>query len=430
MQLSNRKIFGFIGRQNFHFSAWLLVISLVFLMISCEEDPTQVGLELKSVLGQAQPVLVDTLSVFSSVESLDSARTDHFSYAILGHFQDPVFGGSKASFITQYRLSEPWTPGHNADVDSVKLFLVVNAYNGNETTEQTVNVYELFKTIFFDSLYYSNLNVKDSISEWPVGSATFHPEDTMIVVYLSKTFGRKILNDTAVLKNQDLFLSHFKGFYIDVNKKTGINEGGFVKINLLVAQSYMAIYYHNDLSSQLMFPFYINNYSARVNLFEHHYDEAPENTRIKYLNQGIEDSVMYVQGLSGVYTRLYVPGIETFKDSSIILNSVRLIIPLDTILPSPIPPPENLNVLVKKNGLFYQILDAGFPEFFDGYLNKGEGTYSIGMTKHFQDYLLGKNKDNVFYLMVSNSGLSTERAVLRSRLNSNPMKLEMIYTRK
>ncbi len=417
-------------RRYRSFLTFLLVLFPVFMMISCEDEPSQVGLELKSVLGQAQPVMVDTINVYSSVVSMDSVRTDHFDYAVVGNFLDPVFGRTNASFVTQYRLSQPWSPGHNADVDSVKLFLVVDNYNGNMTTEQTLNVYESFKTLFFDSLYYSNFQVKDSISEWPVGSAVIHPVDTMIVVYLSKTFGRKILRDTAVLKNQDLFLSHFKGLYIDVDKASGINEGGLVKINLLTRGSYMAIYYHNDLNPHLMFPFYFNSYSARVNLYEHDYEEAPAATRIKYLDQGIEDSVMYVQGLGGVYTRLDLSGISIFRDSSIILNSVKLIIPVDTTVFTPAERPGSLSMRFVQDGTFYNIVDTRYPEFYDGTLDDKTGLYTIGMTQHFQDYLLGRNDQTVLYLMVNNPSQSTGRIVLRSRLNSDPMVLKIVYTRK
>jgi len=429
MHLSEKKDLYRFSRRIISWFLLLPVFLAGLLMISCEDDPSQVGLELKSVLGQIQPVTVDTISVFTSAESMDSVRTDHFDYALLGNFRDPVFGWSDASFITQYRLSEPWNPGHNADVDSVKLFLLVDRYNGNETTPLTVNVYELYKTLFFDSLYYSNLHVTDSISEWPVGSSTFHPEDSVIVVYLSKTFGRKIIGDTAVLDNQDLFLNHFKGFYINTDKTSGNNEGGFIRIHLLAAESYMAIYYHNDLTTQAAYPFYINSYSSRVNIFNHNYDEAPAETRIRYLNQGKEDSVMYVQGMSGVYTRMDIPGMKQFRDSSIILNGVNLIIPVDTTISTPIQKPSNLSVMIKENGVFYQIIDVGLPEFYNGYLYKDSGIYKIGMTKHFQDYLLGKNDYTTLYLMVNNPGVNTERVVLKSRLNSEPLKLELVYTR-
>ena len=429
MYLSNKGGFSRFFGKILSAVLFFVLPSVILLMVSCEEDPTQIGIELKNVLGQSQPVSVDTISVFSYAESMDSIRSDHFSYAVLGNFQDPVFGWTNASFIAQYRLSQPWTPGHGADVDSVKLYLVVDSYNGNETTGQTVNVYESYKTLNFDSIYYSNMNVKDSISEWPVGSATFHPEDTMIVVYLAPSFGRRIINDTAVLKNQDSFLSHFKGFYIDVNKSTESNTAGFVKINLIAPQSYMAIYYHNDLSSSLMFPFYINSYSSRVNLFEHNYEEAPPDTRIRYLDQDIEDSVLYVQGPAGVYSRLEIPGIKAFRDSGIVLNSVKLILPVDSIPPTAIRKPPNLSLMVKDNGKFYHIMDTQLPDYYDGNLNEKEGNYTIGLTKQLQSYLLGKSDLTTFYLMVNDPGINTERVILRSRLNSNPLKLKIIYTR-
>jgi len=421
------------GFRNILSFTFFTIITVLFFLSSCEDDPSRIGMEFKSVLSQVQPVYVDTFSVYSSVESQDSMQTDHAGYALLGNFMDPVFGWSNASFLTQYRLSDPWNPGHNPDVDSVKLFLKVEDYTGNEVTRQTVNVYELFKNIYFDSLYYSNLDVKDSISEWPVGSATFLPTDSLIVVFLSKTFGRKIMHDTGNLDNQQAFLSHFKGFYVDVNKIAENGNGGFVKINLLAGESYMAIYYHNDVQSGLMFPFYINGYSARVNLFEHHYDEASAASGIRYLNQGLEDSVIYVQGMNGVITKLYIPGIKTFRDSSIIINSARLIIPLspDDPLASMLKNPEQLILKIKgSHGKYWDIVDRMYyPDFYGGKLDEEKGQYSMGITKHIQEYISGKTEANEFYLMVSDPAYNARRAVLNARLNSNPLKLVIIYSR-
>ena len=133
----------------------LPVLFLILLVagVSCEDEATDIGLELKSVLGRVQPVYVDTLRIHTSVRTMDSVRTDHAKSYVLGNILDPVFGRTRATFATQYRLSNPWTPGNNADVDSVKLFLVIGDYKGNEVTQQRINVYESFRTLRYDTIY-------------------------------------------------------------------------------------------------------------------------------------------------------------------------------------------------------------------------------------------------------------------------------------
>jgi hypothetical protein len=427
MRKSEREVLRRLRRPLFLSIFLLLSLALFF---SCEDDPSDIGLELKSVLGRVQPVYVDTLQINTSVWTIDSLRTDHSSRLMLGNVMDPVFGWTDASFVTQYRLSNPWIPGNNADVDSVKLFLVVNDYTGNEVTPQRIKVYELFKTLRYDTVYYSNFQVGDSISEWPVGTALFHPGDTMVPVYLSRTFGRKILRDTAVLQDQELFLSHFKGFYVTTEKVSQPGEGGTIDIDLLNAETYMAIYYHNDLSDELMFPFYINGYCARAGMYKHDYEEAPPETAIRYLNQEKGDSVCYVQGLCGVYTKLSIPGLDRYKDSSIVLNTVKLEVPfyydpMGNILRKP-----SLLALRVRVGdtIFADVMDRQLPEFYDGTFNEDDNAYYINFTAQIQRYLMGENDYTEYYLMNDVPAFNPERAVLDAWTNSKPMKVILIYT--
>jgi hypothetical protein len=252
----------------------------------------------------------------------------------------------------------------------------------------------------------------------------------MLVVYLSKTFGRKIMRDTAVLHDPDLFLSHFKGFYVTTGKLTQPGEGGFAEVNLLEAQTFLAIYYHNDLSEQLMFPFYINNYCARAGLYEHRYDEAPPETAIRYLNQEKDDTVLYVQGLSGVYSKLTIPGLDRYKDSSVVLNSARLEIPYHPDPMGNIMRKPSLLALKVKMGdsIYVDVLDRQVPEFYDGIYYEDDNLYVINFTGQVQRYLLGRNDNKDFYLMVDYPSFDMERVVLNAWDNSEAMRLVLIYT--
>ena len=426
MRKYKRGIWGIVRRPVF---LLIFLVSVLAAVVSCEDDPTDIGLEMKSVLGRVQPVYVDTLVVNTSVWTRDSVRTDHSSSLVVGNTLDPVFGWTNATIVTQYRLSNPWTPGNNADVDSVKLFLVVSDYTGNEVTEQDVRVYESFRTLRIDTIYYSNFQMGDSISEWPVGSATYHPGDSMVTVYLSKSFGRKILRDTAVLKDQALFLSHFKGFFIATDKVSQPGDGGTIEINLLSAETYLAIYYHNDLADNLMYPFYINGYCARLGMYEHRYDEAPAETAIRYLDQETTDTVFYVQGLGGVYTRLTIPGLKRYRDSSIVLNNVHLEIPVhNDPMGDLIRKPSLLALRVWRDSVFQDVIDRDAPEFYDGLYYEDENIYSVNFTGHVQEYLKGKNEDTVYYLMNDVPSFAMERVILNSWYKSEPMRLILIYT--
>ncbi len=427
MQMNERRRGRIVRRPVFLPVFFLIILAGI---VSCEDEATDIGLELKSVLGRVQPVYTDTLLINTSVWTQDSVRTDHSSYMVLGNVLDPVFGRTTATIATQYRLSNPWTPGNNADVDSVKLFLVIGDYNGNEITQQKINVYELYKTLRYDTVYYSTFEVGDSISEWPVGSATYTPGDTLVTVYLSKTFGREIIRDTAVLKDQDLFLSHFKGLYLSTDPVSQPGEGGTISIHMLAQETYLAIYYHNDLSQQLMFPFYINGYCARVGMYRHNYGEAPAETAIRYLNQEKSDSVCYMQGLSGVYTKLSIPGLERYRDSSIILNDVRLDIPYhEDPMGRAMGKPSLLALRVKfGDSLLVDVADRQIPEFYDGKYNEEDNAWHIHFTQQVQNYVTGKSDYKDFYIVADKPSFGMDRLIMNAWHNSEPMRLVLIYT--
>ncbi|NOY38437.1 MAG: DUF4270 domain-containing protein [Chlorobi bacterium] len=403
----------------------------VFLF-SCEDEPTQIGLEFKNVLNQVHPVYTDTFSIFSSVETRDTLVTDHANFGILGDFVDPVFGRTRASFITQYRLSSPWEPGYNAEVDSMKIFFLNNGYYGNELTKQTINIYELLMDLDPDTTYYADFNATDSISEWPIGSATFIPTDSIIEVFLSKTYARRIIQDTADLHTQADFMKAFKGFYVNVSPLG--NDGAFIRLNLLASETYIALYYHNDTHDNLKFLFYINSYAVRVNLFKHYYNEAPPATAIRYLDQGIEDTVIYAQGMGGVVSRLDIPGLAALRDSGdLIINSARLVFPLSKDDPAGagLTHPDRIDVMVKnsKNQLLY-IIDKKFAgDYYGGIFDDGTGTYSVNITRHLQDYIKGVHDYHTFYLVIPDQLYNPSRVVFNGRLHSNPLRLELLYTR-
>jgi len=291
-------------------------------------------------------------------------------------------------------------------------------------------VYESFRTLRYDTIYYSTFEMGDSISKWPVGSAMYTPGDTMVTVYLSRTFGRKIIRDTAVLKDQALFLSHFKGLYVATDPVSQPGEGGTISVTLLAPETYLAIYYHNDLSDNLMYPFYINGYCGRVGMYRHDYGEAPAGTAIRYLNQEKSDSVCYMQGLSGVYTKLSIPGLERYKDSSVVLNKVTLVVPYhEDPMGYAMGKPSLLALRVRRgDSLFMDVVDRQVPDFYDGKYNEDDDSYYINFTKQVQDYLTGKSDTRDYYIVADDPAFGMDRLIMNAWDNSRPMRLILMYT--
>lgn len=410
---------------------WIVAVAIMSGISGCEDEATQIGLEFKEVLSQVQPVYTDTFSIFSSTETIDSLPTHNATVAIVGDYVDPVFGRMKSSFVSQFRLESPWEPGFNAEVDSMKIFLESGGYYGNGLIKQTLNVYELLMDIYNDSVYYSTFDPTDSISEWPIGSTTFLPTDSIVEITLSKSFARRIIRDTANLHFQSDFIKAFKGLYFNVDPLPG--EGAVVRFNILSTSSYLVIYYHNDTHESLQFNFYINVYAARINMFSHDYSEAPAETAIRYLNTGIEDSVIYAQGMAGVITKLDIPGLKNLRDSTnIIVNSAQLTFPLspDDPMGAASEHPDQIDLNVIDEGVYYNLSDQSFSnDYYGGTFDDETNSYTLNITRHIQGYLKGSHDYTTLYLTLPNQNTNPGRVVLNGRNHSNPLTLKIVYTR-
>ncbi|RLD31358.1 MAG: hypothetical protein DRI73_08870, partial [Bacteroidetes bacterium] len=294
----------------------LLLIFPVFLsfLFSCEEPPTGIGIDFKLPDQRLDVRYSDTNTVIGLVYTMDSIRADEPSYSLLGSKNDPVFGTANAAFITQLVLSDRFEPGNNARADSIILFLLKKDLYGDENAQMNLSVWHSFNTIYLDSAYYSNFNALDSLGPELIGSVDYLAGDSIIKVSLDTAFGNWLISDEDALVSQAAFQNHFKGLYIKSENISGGN-GGITLIDVLSSQSGMVLYYGNSEQDSLGFVFEMNNQAARVAIFNHDYTTADESTKIQYLNDDIQDTVIYVQGMSGVYTKLSLPFLDVWKDS-------------------------------------------------------------------------------------------------------------------
>jgi len=115
----------------FNYAAWVVVALTAFSAFSCEDDISDVGSGLVDTGSLANALYVDVISYNTNN---DSIRSDEqiLQNAILGVFEEPVFGRTKARFISQARLGQ-LSPdfGENAGMDSVILRIPV-FYNDDE----------------------------------------------------------------------------------------------------------------------------------------------------------------------------------------------------------------------------------------------------------------------------------------------------------
>lgn len=420
------------------------LIFFLFFLVACEKEPSEIGLNFKAH-EKLNIYYTDTLTISALTYSMDSTRSDETPYSLTGTIDDMVFGTSEASFVAQVRLPEAFHPGENIVVDSLILFLLTDSLYvyGDQLTQLNLKVYELEKRLYLDSTYYSNLDVSDSISTDVKGSQNFFVTDSIVKIYLDNSLGDKIMSDTSALASQEDFLNHFKGFYIDA-KEIVSGDGVIASFNLLDFRSRLFIYYSNSEEDSLSFSFIFNDFSARVNLFEHDKSTANPSYKINHIDDDIQDTVIYIQGMGGVYSKIILPYLKNWVDSMpMAINKAEFILPLSVDDPEALnaPPPRNFDLLYRnEEGDLDVIFDSFYStDYFGGVLEEDDEFVRFTITSHVQDYLeelsrgdtLGSiSTKNEFYLLVRNPGFVSNRSILTSPAKVlNKLRFKLTYTK-
>ncbi len=411
----------------------ITAIPAVFLFFAfltgCENEASDLGGNIMPPGEKINVKYTDDFTLDAYTYSVDSVRSDRMGRALLGSKVDPVFGTSKADFITQIRLSEPKDFGTDPVADSLVLFLLTDRFYGDGETDHTLKIYDII-TNLVDTNYYSNLSLEGILNETPIGTKTFRPSDTLISVKLNTSIAQKIV-DFGNYEHQEEFLEVFKGLY--VTSENVLEGGGIVNLNLLSSDSKLTIYYHTDTDS-ISYDFVINESSVRINRFSHDYETADVAYEISHLDDSIHDTVIYAMGMGGVYTRIDLSFLESWRDSMpVAINNAEIIVSLSAYDPfsEMFPPPEKLELkTMNENNEFNFVFDALLgDDYFGGKLDEENGLYHFKITTHLQNFLLEKTDNPTVYLFIGDSNISSYRVVLSNGENTNKITLKLTYSR-
>ena len=99
-----------------------LLLILIVLFSSCEDDFTTLGSDFVNSLNVPEPYVVENLASYS--DKITSVQSNSLNNYLLGNFEDPVFGSSEISILTQLQLQRTNPDfGENPILDSVVLTL-------------------------------------------------------------------------------------------------------------------------------------------------------------------------------------------------------------------------------------------------------------------------------------------------------------------
>lgn len=299
-------------------SCLLLAVSALYLA-SCEKS----GFSYENVTTEngAGYILLDTFSVDVKTVQLDSVPSSGQNVILNGTYADPIFGKITAGSYFEVSMPDVHKIETNMVYDSTEIVLRSNGYYyGDTMAPLNLQVYQLAENIKMND-GSSYIYTHHSFAHQPValGSKTMylHPllKDT-VSVRLADGKGQEIWNHFANYSNEvsgaAQWLDYFKGFYIN----TGTTN---VIYGYDAATAVMRIHYHiNSLERETAyFEFPLSNSTYQ---FNHIYADRTGTAiaGLTHANNSIPaenlDNAAYLQGLTGVVTRIDLPSIKNLQE--------------------------------------------------------------------------------------------------------------------
>jgi hypothetical protein len=322
---------------------------------------------------------------------------------------------------------------------------------GDTLTTQKFRVYELSSDLDFKSKYYQDVNLKDMANSQVLAELNYIPrfKDTLrsttstlkdtvtqeIALHLNHSLARKLMAiDSVTLSDNDKFIKKFKGLYIESGE---LQSGGAI---LKTTGSGMVLYYRkeND-TTKYQHTFYVTSNSANVSQFKHNYSGTAFAANLD--KETAQDSLIYLQTTGGLRTKIYIPGLENWGDSTnFAINKAELIFQIDTTLTDvkKLKPQERLLLAAigktkkEQNDSIYYLSDYMFsPDYFGGVFRSTDKTYRFNITKHLQDIIDQKKgkENNGFYLESSVKNSIFRRTVLKGPKSKTGIRFEITYSK-
>lgn len=391
-------------------------LSIIFSIISCDEDSTQLGEDLlppsddfilavdSSTTITASMVPFDTIITHQSV--LDTQYPivyDSDTLNLLGEYQDNLFGKKTADLMLCFVPDSEKITTPIATVDSVIIYLKVNSILlGDPTANLSYKVYQVLKPINPTRVVYS-YNALDTANNLAIGSdsiadGTFNFNSKQVKISITDTaFKSKFKGFTKEQLNDSLFVKSFlNGFYIKVEKQ---GSNGAMAIITTAASQYsgtkMALYYNNGKNSTT----FSSGYYSSNNV--HYYYNGAFTLKTNIANSLIqtETNHVLVQGMAGSLGELTLANpLETWKDSgTVAINKVEIIVsPTKDVISPTITPsnfPKYIYMYYKKKDSKGKVTNIELAT--SSYKN---GAYVFNITSFYQSVLRNNLSNTPLYI--------------------------------
>ncbi|KQC32264.1 hypothetical protein AAU57_02185 [Nonlabens sp. YIK11] len=181
-----------------------MVIAIVFVLISCDTDPTELGGEFLGI-DVDNTIIEEDFEVTAYSARLNPVQTNNFGSVQLGRYLDPIYGKSTYDFVSQLSLSNT---GVDFSEDAVfnSVTLEIPYFSRQTGTDGEATTYEL------DSIYGTD-NINFQIYENKFFLNSFDPNNVEQSAAYYSDLGEQvdaIKGDAIELVNGNTLIENFK----------------------------------------------------------------------------------------------------------------------------------------------------------------------------------------------------------------------------
>lgn len=413
-----------------------IMTSIIFL-IACHKD-SNLGYDILPGDDIIHPEIIDTFSIQVYTMPEDTILANYASTLLLGEYIDPIFGRTKAEFVSQFGLSEYPTFNSGSIVDSafLQLTLDTNAVHsyGTQTAPQIIKVYRLPDSFDSEKDYYSNHDTSEFMSGDLIGIYNFDPssEDVSIRIPLYTSQIESFIEaPESVWSSSESFIDFFKGIYVTSQCDDG--DAAIYKFKLSSGTIIRMFYHEDGIADVDSFSVSANVSAAKkFNLFQHDYSSTSFYDQIGD-DQSPQDSVAYVQAMGGLRVKIVIPGLAQLKEmGDIAIYKAELIVKTAASSYTYDTQYEKMKYMVlagiDPENEFYLL-----PEYFTGtsYLPQGleDNEYRFQIASYIRELIDGDTENDGLWLFPYAASDNYTRSVITTGNHSTPMKLIITYTK-
>ncbi len=456
----------------------VLMLAISVLFFQCKKENEDIGVDLISKNDRINVVHTDTITVATYTDKIDKIQTDNVVRVLVGSYIDPIFGLTSASFATQMLMSNSSLHNDSVTASNITIDSLIVKFSfppsgmqfyGNGNKECTMNISKINQFLESDKDYYSNYDVSklnanlihsykfkpkqvidnanllaQQLWQDEVDSALAKGDDTSKIKkkepqpFLTIKMPNKVRDEVyhalvRSVKNNATFVEEFKGLYLsiaDESKNSAISVLDYGSIN-----TGAFLYYHkNDKPKETkIYPLLFNQYTTHFNIFNHEFSKGNILADLSE-NSTKLDTVVYLQGMGGLNTRIKFPYINKMLESgerwAVTKAQLVFSVPQDAnILEKQYPAPKELMLYrVDENGEWFELQEFYHKKNYLGELYS-DNQYVFDITLFMQRIFKGDYTNSDLILKVKHDAINPARVVLGANGSSRAVKLKLVASR-